>query len=67
MRMNTGRIAAVVRKEFREYRRTPSVIGTVAVLPLAFLIEPSSSSSSSAHRSRPARCRNRWGPRFSCC
>jgi ABC-2 type transport system permease protein len=40
MTMNTGRIAAVVRKEFREYRRTPSVIGTMLVLPLVFLIEP---------------------------
>lgn len=40
MSMNTGRIAAVARKEFREYRRTPSVIGTMLVLPLVFLIEP---------------------------
>jgi ABC-type Na+ efflux pump permease subunit len=38
--MNTGRIAAVVRKEFREYRRSSSIIGTMAVLPILFLIEP---------------------------
>jgi ABC-type Na+ efflux pump permease subunit len=40
MRMNTGRIAAVVRKEFREYRRSSSILGTMAVLPIIFLIEP---------------------------
>ena len=40
MRVDAGRIAAVVRKEFREYRRSRSIIGTAAVLPLVFLIEP---------------------------
>jgi ABC-2 type transport system permease protein len=40
MSMSTGRIAAVVRKEVREYRRTSSILGTMMVLPLIFLIEP---------------------------
>jgi ABC-type Na+ efflux pump permease subunit len=40
MRVDTGRTAAVVRKEFRDYRRSRSVIGTAAVLPLVFLVEP---------------------------
>ena len=40
MSLNTGRVAAVIRKEFREYRRSRSVIGTMAVLPLVFLVEP---------------------------
>jgi ABC-type Na+ efflux pump permease subunit len=55
VRMNTGRLAAVVRKEFREYRRTRSIVGTMVVLPLIFLVEPaiaifrlSSSASASA-------------------
>jgi hypothetical protein len=40
MRINIGRLAAVLRKELREYRRSPFIIGTMAVLPLVFLIEP---------------------------
>jgi ABC-type Na+ efflux pump permease subunit len=40
MRMNTGRLAAVVRKEFRDYRRSRSIVGTMAVLPIVFLVEP---------------------------
>lgn len=55
MRLNTGRLAAVVRKEFREYRRSRSIVGTMLVLPLVFLVEPaiaifrlSSSASASA-------------------
>jgi ABC-type transport system involved in multi-copper enzyme maturation permease subunit len=38
--MSTQRIASVVRKEVREFRRNRFVIGTMAVLPLAFLITP---------------------------
>jgi ABC-type transport system involved in multi-copper enzyme maturation permease subunit len=40
MRINARRLAAVLLKEFREYRRSPFIIGTMAVLPLVFLIEP---------------------------
>jgi ABC-type Na+ efflux pump permease subunit len=40
MSMNTGRLIAVVRKELREYRRSRSIVGTMVVLPLLFLIEP---------------------------
>ena len=40
MMVNTGRLAAVIRKEIREYRRTRSIVGTMVVLPLVFLIEP---------------------------
>ena len=40
MRMNTGHIGAVVRKEVRDYRRSRSVVGTMTVLPLIFLVEP---------------------------
>jgi len=39
MRMNTGHIGAVVRKEVRDYRRSRSVVGTMTVLPLIFLVE----------------------------
>jgi ABC-2 type transport system permease protein len=34
------RVRSVVRKEVREFRRNPFVIGTMAVLPLFFLITP---------------------------
>ena len=34
------RLAAVARKEIREYRRTPFIIGAMAVLPFVFLINP---------------------------
>lgn len=40
MRIDTGRIAAVVRKELRDYRRSRSVVATMMVLPLVFLVEP---------------------------
>jgi ABC-2 type transport system permease protein len=38
--MSTQRVRAVVRKEFREFRRNRFVIVTMAVLPLIFLITP---------------------------
>jgi ABC-type Na+ efflux pump permease subunit len=40
MRVDRGRLAAVVHKEFRDYRRSRSIIGTMLVLPLIFLLEP---------------------------
>jgi len=38
--LSRERIAAVVRKEIREFRRNRFVIGTMAVLPFVFLITP---------------------------
>ena len=38
--MSTRRIWAIVRKEFREYRRNRSVIYGMAILPLVFAIQP---------------------------
>jgi ABC-2 type transport system permease protein len=38
--MSTRRIWAIVRKEFREYRRNRSVIYGMAVLPLVFAVQP---------------------------
>ena len=40
MKFSVGRLNAVLRKELREYRRSPFIIGTMAVLPLVFLVEP---------------------------
>jgi ABC-type Na+ efflux pump permease subunit len=40
MKFSFGRLGAVLRKELREYRRSPFIIGTMALLPLVFLIEP---------------------------
>jgi ABC-type Na+ efflux pump permease subunit len=40
MTANGRRIRAIVRKEHREYRRNRSIVLTMAVLPLIFLIEP---------------------------
>src|SRR5580704_2073559 len=40
MRFSFGRLGAVLRKELREYRRSPFIIGTMALAPLVFLIEP---------------------------
>jgi ABC-type Na+ efflux pump permease subunit len=37
---DAGRVHAVVRKELRDYRRKRSIVVTMAVLPLVFLIEP---------------------------
>ena len=38
--LDGGRLAAVARKEIREYRRSPFIIGTMAVLPFVFMINP---------------------------
>jgi ABC-type Na+ efflux pump permease subunit len=38
--MSRRRIAAVVRKEVREFRRNRFVVGTMGVLPLVFLVSP---------------------------
>jgi len=38
--MSGGRVRAVMRKEVREFRRNRFVIGTMAVLPVFFLITP---------------------------
>jgi ABC-type transport system involved in multi-copper enzyme maturation permease subunit len=40
MTLSWRRIRAIVRKEFREYRRNRSVISTMAIFPLIFLIQP---------------------------
>ncbi|HMJ81139.1 MAG TPA: ABC transporter permease subunit [Candidatus Dormibacteraeota bacterium] len=40
MSISTKRIGAIVRKEFREYRRNRSLIYSMAVLPLIFIIQP---------------------------
>jgi ABC-2 type transport system permease protein len=38
--LDLGRVRAVVRKELRDYRRKRSIVVTMAVLPVVFLIEP---------------------------
>ena len=38
--MSARRISAIVRKEFREYRRNRSIVVTMAIFPLIFLIQP---------------------------
>src|ERR1700730_13353409 len=40
MNFSFGRLIAVLRKELREYRRSPFIVGTMALLPLVFLIDP---------------------------
>jgi ABC-2 type transport system permease protein len=40
MNFSFRRLIAVLRKELREYRRSPFIIGTMALLPLVFLVEP---------------------------
>ena len=40
MKFSFIRLGAVLHKELREYRRSPFIILTMAVLPLVFLIEP---------------------------
>jgi ABC-type Na+ efflux pump permease subunit len=38
--LDAGRVRAVIRKELQDYRRKRSIVATMAVLPLIFLIEP---------------------------
>ena len=40
MTFSFGRMTAVLRKELREYRRSPFIVGTMALTPLVFLVEP---------------------------
>lgn len=40
MKFSFMRMGAVLHKELREYRRSPFIVGTMAVLPLIFLVEP---------------------------
>jgi ABC-2 type transport system permease protein len=40
MTLSWRRIRSIIRKEFREYRRNRSVIVTMAIFPLIFLIQP---------------------------
>jgi ABC-type transport system involved in multi-copper enzyme maturation permease subunit len=40
MKFSFRRLGAVLRKELREYRRSPYIVVTMAVFPLVFLIEP---------------------------
>lgn len=40
MSISAARIGAVVRKELTEFRRSPLIVGTMAVLPVVFLIVP---------------------------
>lgn len=39
--MSRRRVMAIVRKEFRDYRRNPYMLVTTAILPLIFLLQPS--------------------------
>jgi ABC-2 type transport system permease protein len=38
--LDFGRVKAVIRKELQDYRRKRSIVATMALLPLVFLIEP---------------------------
>jgi len=40
LNLSFGRLIAVLRKELREYRRSPFILVTMALLPLVFLVEP---------------------------
>jgi ABC-type transport system involved in multi-copper enzyme maturation permease subunit len=40
MNTNTRRVQAIFRKELREYRRNRSIVSTMAVIPLIFVIQP---------------------------
>ena len=40
MSVNTTRVLALYRKELREYRRSSSIVATMGVIPLAFVIFP---------------------------
>jgi len=38
--LEAGRVRAVIRKELQDYRRKRSIVATMAVLPIIFLVEP---------------------------
>ena len=38
--MDVGRLLAMARKELREFRRTPFILGAMVVLPVVFIVEP---------------------------
>ena len=40
MNLSTRRVGAILRKELREYRHNRSIVSTMAVLPLIFIIAP---------------------------
>jgi ABC-2 type transport system permease protein len=40
MNTNTRRVQAIFRKELREYQRNRSIVSTMAVIPLIFVIQP---------------------------
>ena len=40
MNTNTRRVQAIFRKELREYQRNGSIVSTMAVIPLIFVIQP---------------------------
>ena len=40
MALDTNRVRAVVRKELRDFRRKRSIVVTMCILPLLFLVEP---------------------------
>lgn len=40
MSISAARIGAVVRKELTEFRRSPFIVGTMAILPVIFLVVP---------------------------
>ncbi|MDA8394772.1 MAG: ABC transporter permease subunit, partial [Candidatus Dormibacteraeota bacterium] len=40
IRLDLGRLLAMTRKELREFRRTPFILGAMVVLPIIFIVEP---------------------------
>jgi ABC-type transport system involved in multi-copper enzyme maturation permease subunit len=40
MSLSTRRVRAIARKDLREYRRNPSIVAGMAILPLIFIIQP---------------------------
>ncbi|MGZ6343833.1 MAG: hypothetical protein ACXWOW_00785, partial [Candidatus Limnocylindrales bacterium] len=40
MNLSTRRVGAILRKELREYRHNRSIVWTMAVLPLIFIVAP---------------------------
>lgn len=52
--LDPGRLAAVARKEVREYRRSPFIVGTMGVLPLLLLVSPLATIFGVSASARPA-------------